>query len=210
MFRQILSQPADPIARAVALHGLGKMTIHSGAYAAGLALFKQSLAAYPLPITYRNMAVYWFSEGKLEKATGYMRQAIALDPSDTYNQIFAAVYLAAAGKKDEARKIAESNQTVLEASYNLAAIWAQVGDREKAMEMLRRHFYQYESYDAVRAMEMKEARDDTVFVSLRNDAQFRALTRLARSAYAVGGTFCSPDALLAQPEYDGPPMRAAE
>jgi tetratricopeptide (TPR) repeat protein len=178
-FARVLTMPADPIARAVALHGLGKMTIHSGRYAEGLAMFEQSLAAYPLPITYRNLAVYWFSERQAEKAAGFMRQALALDPDDRYNQIFAAVYLAAAGHKDEAAKIAAANHDVLEASYNLAAIWAQVGDRKKAMELLRRHFYTYERFDAVRSMEMQEARDDYMFASLHADPEFIALTRKA-------------------------------
>jgi tetratricopeptide (TPR) repeat protein len=178
-FARVLAMPADPIARAVALHGLGKMTIHSGRYAEGLAMFEQSLAAYPLPITYRNLAVYWFSEKQAEKAAGFMRQALALDPGDRYNRIFAAVYLAAAGHKDEAAKIAAANHDVLEASYNLAAIWAQVGDRKKAMELLRRHFYTYERFDAVRSMEMQEARDDYMFASLHKDPEFIELTRMA-------------------------------
>lgn len=178
-FARVLAMPADPISRAVALHGLGKMTIHSGRYAEGLALFEQSLAAFPLPITYRNLAVYWFSEQQAEKAAGFMRQALALDPDDRYNQIFAAVYLAAAGHKDEAARIAAANRGVLEASYNLAAIWAQVGDRKQAMELLRRHFYTYERFDAVRAMEMQEARDDYMFASLHADPEFLELTRMA-------------------------------
>ena len=178
-FERVLAMPADPISRAVALHGLGKITIHSGRYAEGLALFEKSLAAYPLPITYRNLAVYWFSERQAEKAAGFMRQALALDPDDRYNQIFAAVYLAAAGHKDEATKIAAANHNVLEASYNLAAIWAQVGDGKKAMELLRRHFYTYERFDAVRSMEMQEARDDYMFASLHADPEFVELTRMA-------------------------------
>jgi len=178
-FERVLAMPADPIARAVAMHGLGKMTIHSGRYAEGLALFEKSLAAWPLPITYRNLAVYWFSEKQAEKAAGFMRQALALDPDDRYNQIFAAVYLAAAGHKDEAARIAAANHEVLEASYNLAAIWAQVGDRKKAMELLHRHFYTYERFDAVRAMEMQEARDDYMFASLHQDPEFIALTQMA-------------------------------
>ena len=179
VFERVLAMPADPIARAVALHGLGKMTIHGGGFADGLARFERSLAAYPLPITYRNLAVYWFSERQPEKAAGFMRQALALDPDDRYNRIFAAVYLAAAGQKNEAAQIANANHEVLEASYNLAAIWAQVGDRKKAMELLRRHFYEYERFDAVRAMEMQEARDDHMFASLHEDPQFVELTRLA-------------------------------
>jgi tetratricopeptide (TPR) repeat protein len=179
VFERVLAMPADPIARAVALHGLGKMTIHAGRYADGLAMFEKSLATYPLPITYRNLAVYWFSERQAEKAAGYMRQALALDPNDRYNQIFAAVYLAAAGQKEEAVKIATVNADVLEASYNLAAIFAQTGDRKKAMELLRRHFYDYERFDAVRAMEMQEARDDYMFASLHQDPEFVELTKLA-------------------------------
>ncbi len=179
VFERVLAMPADPIARAVALHGLGKMTIHAGRYADGLAMFEKSLAAYPLPITYRNLAVYWFSERQAEKAAGYMRQALALAPDDRYNQIFAAVYLAAAGQKEEAVKIATANADVLEASYNLAAIFAQAGDRKQAMELLRRHFYDYERFDAVRAMEMQEARDDYMFASLHDDPEFVELTKLA-------------------------------
>jgi tetratricopeptide (TPR) repeat protein len=199
VFRQILAQPADKISRAVALHGLGKMTIHAGRFTEGLAMFQQSIATYPLPITYRNLAVYWFSEGQSEKAAGFMRQALALDPDDTYNQIFAAVYLAAAGHKEEAIKVARENETVLEASYNLAAIWTQVGDRAKAMELLRRHFADYERYPAVRAMEMKEAREDYMFASLHRDPAFLELTQLARSAYLIGAEWCSPDQLINQP-----------
>jgi tetratricopeptide (TPR) repeat protein len=179
IFARVLAMPADPVSRAVALHGLGKMTIHGGHFSDGLALFDQSLAAYPLPITYRNLAVYWFSEKQAEKAAGYMRQALALAPDDRYNQIFAAVYLAASGHKDEAAKVAGANREVLEASYNLAAIWAQLGDRKAAMELLRRHFYQYERFPAVRAMEMQEARDDYMFASLHQDPEFIALTGLA-------------------------------
>jgi len=47
------------------------------------------------------------------------------------------------------------------------------------MEMLRRHFYQYERYDAVRAKEMWEARVDYVFASMKNDPEFMKLTAMA-------------------------------
>jgi tetratricopeptide (TPR) repeat protein len=204
VFNRILAQPADPIARAVALHGLGKMTIHAGRFKTGLGLFEQSLAAYPLAITYRNLAVYWYSEKQTEKAAGFMRQAIALEPNDRYNQIFAAVYLAAAGHKEEALEIARKNEAVLAASYNLAAIWAQAGDRAKAMDLLRRHFYTYERYDAVRSMEMKEAREDYMFTSLHKDADFANLTALAKNAWMVGQEWCSPDQLLPVTEPPGP------
>jgi tetratricopeptide (TPR) repeat protein len=206
LFNRILDQPSDPIARAVALHGLGKMTIHSGLFKEGLEMFEQSLAAYPLPITYRNLAVYWFSEKQSDKAAGYMRQALALDPTDTYNQIFSAVYLAAAGHTDEAVEVAKANEHVLEASYNLAAIWAQAGDRAKAMELLRRQFYTYEQYDAVRSLEMKEAREDQMFALLHADIAFDELTKDAKNAWMIGREFCAPDQLLPVTAAPGPRM----
>jgi tetratricopeptide (TPR) repeat protein len=168
--------PADPVARAVALHGLGKMTIHDGEFKKGLSLMEQSAKEFPLPLTYRNLAVYWHSEGDLAQGNAYTQKALALDPKDPYNLVFAAVFIAASGNTDEALKIARANHDLLPASYNLAAIYAQAGQKKKALELLRRHFYQYERYQTVRAKEMMEARVDAVFDSIRYDSGFLALT----------------------------------
>lgn len=179
-FEHVLAMQPDPLSRAVALHGLGKMTIHMGDSAKGLALFEQSIAAYPLPLTYRNLAVYWNSERQRAKADAYVQKALALDPRDGYNLIFAATYLADTDRREEALRIAKENEDVLPASYNLAAIYALSGNKGKAMELLKRHFYQYERYDDVRAMEMWEARVDYVFASIKNDPAFVELTKMAR------------------------------
>jgi tetratricopeptide (TPR) repeat protein len=179
LFGEILARPADALSRAVALHGLGKMTIHAGEFQRGVAMFEASIAEYPLPLTYRNLAVYWNSEGRFDKAWGYVEQALALAPDDLYNRIFAATYLVGQGKPEEALRVAQANEPVLEASYNLAAIWAQLGRKEKALELLARHFYQYERFDPVRTREMQEARDDIAFAAYHRDAEFVALTELA-------------------------------
>ena len=50
-------------------------------------------------------------------------------------------------------------------------------EKEKALQFLRRHFYQYERYNSVRAKEMMEARVDAVFNSIRTDREFVALTK---------------------------------
>jgi tetratricopeptide (TPR) repeat protein len=181
-FQEILALPADPLSRAVALHGLGKMTIHEGSFKEGLALFERSLAAYPLALTYRNLAVYWSSEGVAEKAYGYVKQAMALDPEDEYNQIFAATFLVQLGKPEEAAKVAREHEAVLAASYNLAAIWAQLGERDRALALLKRHFYTYERFAEVRKKEMQEARVDIVFASLKADPAFVELTAQADGA----------------------------
>src|SRR5882724_2431538 len=175
-FDAILAMPADPLSRAVAMHGLGKMTIHEGDFQKGLHLMEASVKEYPLALAYRNLAVYWNSEGDKTKADGYTREATKIDPTDPYNLIFAAAFLAGNGHGDEALKIAKENEALLPASYNLAAIYAQVGQKQKALALLKRHFFQYERYEAVRTKEMMEARVDEVFVSLREDKDFLALT----------------------------------
>jgi len=178
-FERVVAMPADPISRAVALHGLGKMTIHDGRYAEGLGLFQQSLDAFPLPLTYRNLAVYWNSEKDHAKAHAYVKKAIELDPDDEYNQIFAATYFVELGRPDEARAVALRYDAMLSASYNLAVIYAQLGEKDKALALLHRHFTVYEKFDAVRAKEMQEARDDVAFAPLQKEPEFIAMTAKA-------------------------------
>jgi tetratricopeptide (TPR) repeat protein len=177
VFNQILDMPADSLSRSVALHGLGKMTIHDGEFKKGLALMEQATQEYPLALAYRNLAVYWNSENDPVKGNEYTQKALALDPTDPYNLVFAAVFMAANGKKEEALKIAKANMNLMPASYNLAAIFAQNGDKDRALQLLRRHFYKYERYHAVREKEMMEARVDAVFESIRTDREFVALTK---------------------------------
>jgi tetratricopeptide (TPR) repeat protein len=175
-FNEILAMPADPLTRAVALHGLGKMTIHDGDFVKGRELMERAVATYPLALAYRNLAVFWNSEGDAAKTDKYVHQALAADPRDPYNLVFAAVFLAGNGHGEEALKIAQENEGLLPASYNLAAIYAQAGQREKALALLKRHFFVYERYQAVRSKEMMEARVDAVFLSLRGDPAFVAFT----------------------------------
>jgi len=178
-FDAILTMQSDPMSRAVALHGLGKMTIHEGEFKNGLALLEQSVETYPLALAYRNLSVYWNSEGDAAKADYYVKKALALDPTDPYNLVFAAAFMAGNGHGDEALKIARENEALLPASYNLAAVYAQAGQTKKALALLKRHFFEYERYQAVRSKEMMEARVDAVFASLKQDPEFVALTEAA-------------------------------
>jgi tetratricopeptide (TPR) repeat protein len=178
VFRQILDMRADPLSRAVALHGIGKMTIHDGEFLKGLHLMEQSADVFPLALTYRNLAVYWHSEGDRAKADAYTTKALALDPEEPFNVVFAAAFAAGEGgaRARQALAVAKTHEDLLCASYNLAAIYAQLGDREKAMTLLKRHFYEYERFDSVRSKEMMEARVDAVFASIVKDPEFVSLT----------------------------------
>jgi tetratricopeptide (TPR) repeat protein len=177
-FQAILAMPADPLSRAVALHGLGKMTIHDGEFLKGLHLMEDSATVFPLALTYRNLAVYWHSEGDRVKADSYTKKALALDPDEPFNVVFAAAFLAGNGgvAGEQALKVAAANEGLKCASYNLAAIYAQLGQRNKALALLKRHFFEYEKYDAVRSKEMMEARVDAVFASILKDPEFVSLT----------------------------------
>ncbi len=134
---------------------------------------------FPLALAYRNIAVFWNSECDPVKTAHYVDLALRLDPQDPYNRVFAAVFMAASGRKDEALRIARENDGLMAASYNLAAIYAQAGDRDRALAYLQRHFYDYERFHAVRSKEMMEARVDAVFDSIRTDAAFVKLTEFA-------------------------------
>jgi tetratricopeptide (TPR) repeat protein len=175
-FEQILAMPSDPLARAVAMHGLGKMTIHDGQFQAGLALMERSVETFPIALAYRNLAVYWNSEGNAAKTDYYVQKALQMEPDDAYNLVFAAGFMAANGHGDEALKIAREHEAMLPASYNLAAIYGQLGQRDKALALLKRHFFEYERYQAVRSKEMMEARVDAVFATLMKDPAFIELT----------------------------------
>jgi tetratricopeptide (TPR) repeat protein len=179
-FEHLLTIQPDPLSHAVALHGIGKITIHMGDAARGLSLFEQSIAVFPLPLTYRNLAVYWNSERVRDKANVYVAHALRMAPDNPYNLVFAATYMADSGRGEEALRLAKKHENLLSASYNLAAIYALLGQKGKAMELLHRHFYQYERYDDVRAMEMWEARVDYVFASIKDDPDFVKLTAMAR------------------------------
>jgi tetratricopeptide (TPR) repeat protein len=175
-FDAILTMPADPLSRAVALHGLGKMTIHDGEFKKGLGLMEDAVKEFPLALAYRNLAVYWHSEGDLAKADAYTQQALALDPKDPFNLIFAAAFMAGSGHGDEALKIAKEHESLLCASYNLAAIYAQIGQKDRALALLKRHFFEYERTQSVRSKEMMEARVDAVFASIARDPEFVSMT----------------------------------
>jgi tetratricopeptide (TPR) repeat protein len=179
VFTALLAEPADPLSRAVAMHGLGKMTIHEGHFVQGLRLIEDSTREFPLALAYRNLAVFWNSECDPVKAAQYVQEALKLDPKDPYNVVFAAVFMAQSGRKDEALRIARDNEALLPASYNLAAIYAQAGDPDRALAYLQRHFYTYERYKAVRGEEMMEARVDEMFATLRDDPRFLQLTAMA-------------------------------
>ena len=178
-FERIVELNNHDLAMAVALHGLGKMTIWEGNNEAGLKLFEASLKRRPTAICYRNLAVFWNTEGEFKKAFDYATQAFKLDEGDAYNQVFYAVYLILDGQKEKGETLIKNAQFDPSMAYNYACYHAAAGRDELALKYLHRHFYGYERYDDVRRFEMAEARMDIHFKKYKNDPKFLELTALA-------------------------------
>ncbi len=183
-FRRVLEltgKGTDPLSRAVALHGLGKMTVWEGRFEEGLKLMEQSAETFPTALCCRNLAIYWMAEEKPDHWKPWADAAMALEPEDPYNQVFWAVCLDLMGKCKEAQATAAAAPFRLEQCYNRACIKAMCGFPEEALALLKRHFYEFETTDAVRMREMKEARSDVTLKSLFKDPRFLELTRLAEA-----------------------------
>ncbi|MCZ6691527.1 MAG: tetratricopeptide repeat protein [Planctomycetota bacterium] len=178
-FEKVVKLGGDSYSTAIALHGLGKMTIAAGEFEKGLALIEKSIEVHPTALAYRNLAVYWNSEEDSIMAVSYVAKAVALEPDDPYNRVFAAVYAARAGRGELALRTLKETPRDPSMSYNVACIYAELGDRELALTHLSKHFYEFEKYDAVRRHEMAEARSDINFRSLKDDPEFLKITSLA-------------------------------
>ncbi len=178
-FRRVLELDGQDHAVAVALHGIGKMTIWRGDNEAGLKLLAGSIERSPTALCYRNLAVYWNTEGDAGKAFAYATKAYELEPRDSYNQVFYSVYLLLNGRAEEAQRLMAAAEFDPSMSYNYACYHAVRGDRDQVLAYLKRHFYEYEKYAAVRSFEMAEARMDGFFARWLEDPEFKQVTKLA-------------------------------
>jgi len=178
-FERVVELNNSDLGMAVALHGLGKMTIWEGNNEKGLKLFEESLRRRPTAMCYRNLAVYWNTENEFKKAFGYATQGYTLDPEDPYNQVFYAVYLIMDGQRNKGEELIKKAQFDPSMAYNYACYYAALGQHEMVFKYLHRHFYGYERFDDVRRFEMAEARMDINFKKYKDDPRFIELTALA-------------------------------
>ena len=183
VFTALLDGPSDPLSRAVALQGLGKITIHEGQYAKGLSLIEESTREFPLALAYRNLAVFWNSECNPVKAAAYVEQALALDPAGSLLTLrlrrglpgpeTAPQRTRPSGSRRKTRRSCRPPTTWRPSTPRRAS---PTGALEYSAAAL---LYTYERYQAVRGEEMMEARVDEMFVSLRTDPRFIQLTAMA-------------------------------
>ena len=166
------SPTRGPVARAVALHGLGKMTIHAGRFARGLELFRTIAGGVS---TCRLRTEISRSIGSRKKRR--RKRPVSCAKPSRLTQTIATTrssrrFTCGAGHKEEAARIARKTKR----SWKRATILRRFGPRSvtarKRWNSSSRQFYAYEKFEPVRAMEMKEAREDYMFVSLHAEAAF--------------------------------------
>jgi len=167
---------AIPLSRAVALHGLGKITIHEGEFKKGLALMEQSIGRVPTgACVSQSCRVLEFRRRSGKRVTSTPNK-----PSHSILKIlitwfFAAVFMAAAGQRDEAIKIARANINLLPPRTTWRGFTRKMDSATKRSPCSG-GTSSNTSATCGALKEMMEARVDAVFDSLREDPKFLALT----------------------------------
>ncbi len=161
---EILARPADAVSRAVALHGLGKMTIHAGEFVRGV--------AHVRGVGRRVSAAAHLSQprgllelgGPFRQGLGVCRAGAGAGAGRPLQPDLRGDLLRRPGQDPAEARAGRAGERagargVVQPGGDLGA----ARTKEKALELLARHFYQYERFDPVRAREMQEARDDIAF-----------------------------------------------
>jgi tetratricopeptide (TPR) repeat protein len=112
--------------------------------------------------------------GEPERALVYFEQAFALRQDD-FMRVLLACYRARAGRADEARALLREVTPAPGTLYNTACTWALLGERELALEFLRRELEENQPSPAGLAKQREWARKDPDLRALRGDPRFEAL-----------------------------------
>jgi tetratricopeptide (TPR) repeat protein len=111
-----------------------------------------------------------------EQALEYFEQAYALEQSEVM-RVRLECYRARAGRADEARAALELVPVSPNNYYNLACTHALLGERELALDFLRRDFAELRTSRGARARQAEWARKDPDLASLGDDPRFQELVR---------------------------------
>ena len=114
--------------------------------------------------------------GDPDKALGYFERAFELDDNE-FTRTLLACYRARAGRTQEAREALKETVVSPQNYYNLACTHALLGDRDRALELLRRSLDENFLTPGSRERQKTWARDDPDLKSLRGDPRFEALLR---------------------------------
>ncbi|HEV8114293.1 MAG TPA: hypothetical protein VGR31_16090 [Planctomycetota bacterium] len=109
-----------------------------------------------------------------KKALAYFERAFELR-QDEFMRVLLACYRARSGRGDEARAILREISPSPANLYNVACTWALLGERELALECLKRDLEENPMSAGMRDKQREWARTDPDLASVRDDPRFRAL-----------------------------------
>jgi len=120
-----------------------------------------------------------------------VQKALELDPHDPFNLIFANL---SRRQRTERRgpRIAKENEGELSASYNLAAIYALLGNKEKAMDCSNATSTSTSASTKYGPWKCGRRGSTTSFCLDEDDPAFKELTKMAGNGHNESGGAASP------------------
>jgi tetratricopeptide (TPR) repeat protein len=112
--------------------------------------------------------------GDPKKALAYFERAFELR-QDEFMRVLLACYRARSGRGEQARAILREISPTPANLYNVACTWALLGEKDLALECLKRDLEENPMSTGARDKQREWARKDPDLASLRGDARFRAL-----------------------------------
>jgi tetratricopeptide (TPR) repeat protein len=112
-----------------------------------------------------------------EKALAYFERSMELRREDDFSRVMLACYRARAGRAAEARALLRDVPHSPFNDYNLACTYALMGEKDAALDFLRRELLENLSSEGARARQKEWARSDPDLDALHGDPRFEALVR---------------------------------
>jgi tetratricopeptide (TPR) repeat protein len=118
------------------------------------------------------LGVAWEAKGDLERALSFYRQALVMNPQDRRALPALGYVLGVMGRRDEAlavgRQLEDMNARVRNCAFQVAVVYAGLGEHEKAIDWLERAWRTKQSAAPSMAIEYR-------FEPLRQHPRFRAI-----------------------------------
>src|SRR5687767_6755620 len=161
----------DPLSPIIVAY-IGQVYIYSKKYNKAEEALQQALKVHPNhPLILHNIGELYMAEGRYDEAIVPLKQSAESAVSVHYEAMLGFAY-GRAGRREEAIAIVKNflqrSGTGLISEFNLAAVYAALGEKEKALNELEKGYEQRDVW-------MKELKAWPWFDSLRNERRYQVL-----------------------------------